>query len=400
MTSPSFDLPALRTLEFPWTDSPDTPVVYLNTAATGPLPARSVAMLEDWTRRRMTPWTITDHDTIFPALRSTRAACARLVGADSAEIALMSNTSYGLSLAAQSLPLLDGDVVVASADEFPTVVASWRTPQPTRRIEVRLVAPRNGWPDEDALIDELDRSNAKALAVSWVSFATGYRADLKRLGAACRERGAFFVVDAMQGLGVIPLDVTECNVDVLACGGFKWLLAPWGSGFAYVRKALINDMNPPALGWLFSPQQEDYTRGLDFNAPLYDDARRFEVMTLPSQDLAAMGLSIDLLSSIGVDAIASHVTALANRIVQWALAEPRVRLVTPQDPQRRAGIVSVAPPNAAEASKALRAAGVIHSLRQGALRLSPHCFNTAAEVDAALDILGRILDRSSEARAS
>lgn len=384
-------LAQLRATEFPWTTAPGTRTLYLNNAATGPLPARSVALLDDWTHRRMTPWRITDHETVFPALRRTRESCARLVGATAAEIALTPNTSYGLSLAAQALPLRDGDVIVASADEFPTVVAAWRTTQPTRHLDVRLVPTRDGWPDEDALIRELDRSAAKVLAVSWVGYATGYRLDLERLGAACKERGVYFVVDAMQGLGVAELDVKRAEIDVLACGGFKWLLAPWGSGMTFIRADLIQQMNPPALGWLFSPRQEDYTSGLVFDAPLYDDARRFEVMTLPSQDMAALGCSVDLLLEIGMAQLESAVRSLADQIVSWAARRRDVHVVTPSDPRRRAGIVSLAMPNVEDVSQRLRGHGVIHSLRQGALRFSPHVYNTPDEVDLAMAMLDSLL---------
>jgi selenocysteine lyase/cysteine desulfurase len=256
---------------------------------------------------------------------------------------------------------------------------------------VHLVPTRDGWPDEDALIRELDRTGAKALAVSWVGYVTGYRLDLERLGAACRDRGAFLVVDAMQGLGACELDVQRAQIDVLACGGFKWLLAPWGSGLTYVRHDLIAQMNPPALGWLFSPWQEDYTTGLVFDAPLYEDARRFEVMTLPSQDMAAMGCSLDLLLDVGVDKIARYVSSLSDRLVVWAEARPDVRLVSPADPARRAGIVSIETPDVADISKRLRAMGVIHSLRRGALRFSPHFYNTADEIDEALAMLDSLL---------
>src|SRR5262249_37192998 len=154
-------------------------------------------------------------------------------------IALLPNTSYGLSLAAHSLPLADGDVVVTSEGEFPTVVAAWQNVEQTRGIELRLLPARGALPDEDALLRAIREPRVKVLAVSGGGFAKGYRVDLARLGAACRERGVYFVVDAIQGLGAVTLDLERCPVDVLACGGFKWLLAPWGAGFVYVRHDLV-----------------------------------------------------------------------------------------------------------------------------------------------------------------
>jgi selenocysteine lyase/cysteine desulfurase len=381
-----YDLGALRAAEFPWADSGD--VIYLNHAATGPMPSRTVALAQDWTERRRRPWTITDAETVFPALRRTREACAHLVGASAEEIALLPNTSYGLNLAAQSLPLAQGDVVVSCEGEFPTVVAVWENVRERLGIDVHVVPACGGLPDEDALLEAIRAPRVKVVCVSWVGYVHGARLNLTRLGAACRERGVWFVVDAIQGLGAATLDVSQTPVDVLACGAFKWLLAPWGAGFCYVRGELIPTMRPPALGWLMGPSQEDYTRAMRHDAPLYDDARRFEVMTLPSQDLAAMGTSVGLLLELGASRVAAHVSELTGLIVAWAAERPGVRLVTPADPDRRAGIVSVAPSDPARVSSRLRAAGVIHSLRPGGvLRISPYLYNTLAEVDAALERL-------------
>jgi cysteine desulfurase / selenocysteine lyase len=383
LSSHTYDVDALRAREFPWTQDGDH--IYLNNAGTGPLPQRTVDTLHEWTEARTQPWRITDHEVVFPALARTRAQCARLIGADAAEIALVPNTSAGLNLAARALPFEPGDVVLTFEREFPSLVYAFRAAAESREITLRLLpAIEQGWPDEEALIAALDEPRVRAVVVSWVAFATGYRLDLARIGAACRARGIFFIVDAMQGLGPATLDVEACAIDILACGGFKWLLAPWGSAFAYVRRALIERLPPPAAGWLVGPRGEDYTRLLDYDLTYYDDARRFEVMTLASQDFAAFGRSLDLLHELGPQAVEAHVRTLTDRIVDWARDRAHMRLVTPADPARRAGIVSIAPPDAVAASQRLRAAGVLHSLREGSIRFAPYAYNTVADVDAAL----------------
>jgi selenocysteine lyase/cysteine desulfurase len=243
-------------------------------------------------------------------------------------------------------------------------------------------------PDEDALLRALDEvPRVRAVTVSWVSFATGYRLDLARIGAACRERGVYFVVDAMQGVGPRVLDVARCNVDVLACGGQKWLMSPWGTGFVYVRDELVAKLEPSAVGWMSVRGSDDFARLVDYDFTYRDDARRFEVITLPFQEFAGLNASLELLLELGREAVEAHVTGLADRIVRWAESRSDVRLVTPADPARRAGIVSLAPRDPAAASARLTSAGVSHSLREGAIRLSPHCYNTEAEVDAALATL-------------
>jgi selenocysteine lyase/cysteine desulfurase len=211
--------------------------------------------------------------------------------------------------------------------------------------------------------------------------------DLRRLGDACRARGAWFVVDAIQGIGAVPLDLRRTPVDVLACGAQKWLLSPWGTGFTYVRRELVERLLPPDVSWYAQEGTEDFSRLLDYRLAWRPNAQRFEMVTLPYQDFAGMNASLSLFHALGPAAIAAHIARLTDRLVRWASDHPRVRLVTPAEPSRRAGIVSLAPADPAVASARLTAAGVAHSLREGTIRLSPHCWNTEAEVDRALEAM-------------
>jgi len=382
----TFDPDVLRRREFPWTLQ--EPRIYLNNAGTGPLPRRTIETLDSWNARRAQPWLVSDRDVVFPALRRTRALCAQLVGASPREIALISNTSYGLSVAAHALPIGPGDVVLMFEREFPGVVYAWTAIGKTRGFVLRCIPTCDGLADEDALLAALDAPDVRAVVLSWVGFATGYRADLTRLGQACRARGIYFVIDAIQGVGVSPLDVHESQVDILACGGQKWLLGPWGAGFLYVRESIITHLQSPIVSWLVGPYGEDYARLLDYDFTSYDDARRFEVMTLAAQDFAAMGSSIELILELGVDSIAQYVRTLIDRVIEWAHGRSDVRVVTPVEPSRRAGIVLIAPASPEATSRRLTDAGVAHSLREGAIRLSPHYYNTEPEIEAALRIFG------------
>ena len=381
----SYDVEAVRRAEFPWAARGES--VFLNNASTGPLPARALAAVDAFNRMRAEPFRLSD--TIqFATLARARELTARLINADAGEIALMGNTTYGINLAARALPLAEGDVVVSVDREFPANVYPWMA-LGERGVRLELLPCADGLPDEEALVRALDRPEVRALTVSWVQFATGYRADLRRLGDLCRERGVWFVVDAIQGLGAATLDVRACHVDLLACGAQKWLLSPWGSGFLYVRRELVERLRPHDVGWMAVRGSDDFTRLVDYEYVLRDDARRFEVITLPFQDFAGYAASLELFHELGPGDVEAHVASLASRIVAWALARDGVRLVTPADPARRAGVVSVVPAgDAAAASARLRAAGVVHSLREGAIRLSPHLYNTADEVDRALALLG------------
>jgi len=229
----------------------------------------------------------------------------------------------------------------------------------------------------------------RVLAVSFVQFANGYRADLGRLGAACRANGTFLVVDGIQGVGNSTLDVRETPVDILACGGQKWLLSPWGSGFVYVRRELISALEPAVTGWMAFEGTDDFSRLIDYNPTFRSDARRFEMVTLPFQDFHGMTTSVGMLAELGVDDIAQYARTLHEPVLHWA-EENGVRVVSPSDEAHRSAIVCLAPAHPAEAYHALKRAHVVCSLREGAIRLAPHCYNTVEEMERVLDVLDQL----------
>lgn len=379
----SYDVHALRAREFPWAERGES--IYLNNASTGPMPVRSVVAQNEFTARRAEPFRLADDDQ-FAVVRKSRELCAQLINASTDEIALMVNTTYGINLAARALPLCQGDVVLTYDGEFPANIYPWMALE-RRGVRLERIPLVGGLPDEEALHVALDRPEVKAVTVSWVQFASGYRTDLARLGRACREREIFMVVDAMQGLGGATLDVRNTPIDILACGGQKWLLSPWGTGFSYVRQELVRQLEPEAVGWLAMSASDDFTRLTDYEFRYREDARRFEVFTLPFQDFAGMNASLGLLLELGPAAVAEHVNRLANRLTSWAADRFDVRLVTPSDPLHRAGVIAIAPRDPQPVSARLTKAGVVHALREGAIRLSPHGYNTVEEVDQALAIM-------------
>lgn len=384
----TFDIEALREREFPWAARGEA--IYLNNASTGPLPQRTLAALRDFDERRAAPYRLSD-DLQFATLAHGRELIARLINADTEEIGLAVNTSYGLNLAAFSLPLGAGDVVLTPDREFPANVYPWMQLARRRGVVYKRIPLCDGAVDEQALRRELEDPAVRAVSVSWVGFATGYAVDLEAIGRACRARGAYFIVDAIQGLGPLTLDVRACHIDVLACGAQKWLLSPWGAGFVYVRRDLITELEPHDVSWMAVKGSDDFRRLVDYDLTWRDDARRFEFITLPFQDFAGMNASLELIHELRPRAIAEHVATLADAIVLWAAGQRDVELLTPSVPKRRAGIVSLRMSNASAVSAALSAAGVSHSLREGAIRLSPHFYNTGEEIRRALGTIERLL---------
>ncbi len=380
----SYDVDALRAKEFPWMD-PAT-AVFLNSASTGPLPRRTVEAVGAFTDLRHMPHRMPD-ELLFDTLARSRRLVAQLINASPTEIALSVNTSYGINVAAAALPLGPGDVVVVPDGEFPANMYPWLELAPRRGAAVRVIPLRGGLPDEVALLAAVDDPAVKIVAVSWVGFATGYRFDLVELGRRCRARNVHLVVDAIQGLGPLTLDVRAVQPSILACGAQKWLLSPWGAGFTYVREDLIRTLDPPFVSWMAVKGSDDFRKLLDYDMTWRDDARRFEFITVPFQDFAGMNTSLELLLELGPSAVAAHVERLADVVVAWARGRDDMRLVTPADAARRAGIVCVAPPDPEATSQRLKAAGIAHSQREGAMRLAIHGFTTGADVARALEVM-------------
>ena len=377
----TIDTERLRRDEFAWMDAGDT--IYLNAASTGPSPRRSIEAQIDFTRRRASPHLV-GFDDQFGTLDRCRALIAGLIGATTGEIALATNTGAGINLAAWGLPLGPGDEVVVPDGEFPANMYPWLAAAQTRGYGVHVVPLRDGLFDEDALLAALERPGVRALSVSWVGFSSGVRADLDRIGAACRARNVYFVVDAMQGVGALTLDVSKTPIDVLACGGQKWLLSPWGTGFTYVRRAVLESVTPQPVSWMGVRDSDDFSRLANYDLTWRDNARRFEQVTLPYQDFAGMAESLELLRELGADAVCSHIHALAHRLLVGA-RERGVPLVTPDG--FHGGIASVRPRDASAASARLDVAGVIHSVREGTIRLAPHCYTTDEDIARTLQAL-------------
>ena len=376
---------ALRTAEFPWTA--DT--IYLNNASIGPIPERTRRALDEFTAKRTAPHLLPDRE-LFAGLAAARLGVAQLINADPSEIALATNTGFGLHLAARALPLKAGDTVLLSDKEFPANVYPWLLLR-EQGIKVEMAHCRpEGWPDEEHLLERLRDPTVRVLAVSFVQFSNGYRVDLKKLGAACRANGTFLVVDGIQGVGNSVLDVRETPIDILSCGGQKWLLSPWGSGFVYVRKELIASLEPMITGWMAFEGTDDFSRLTEYNPTFRADARRFEMITLPYQDFVGMTTSLGLLLEIGVRDVAEVTRAMHDPVVKWA-QENDVRIASPLDERHRSAILCVAPPKAVEAYHGMKRARVVCSLREGAIRLSPHCYNTMEEMEKVIEVLDDLM---------
>lgn len=360
--------------------------IYLNSASIGPMPARSVAILAACNRDRARPalWPV---ERLNAILKESRWLASRLINAGEDEIALMPNTTTGLNIAARALPLGRGDVVLTFDGEFPSNVYPWLVRSGEGITLERIPRTVEGWPDEARLHERLGDPAVRAVMVSLTQFSNGYTLDLAALSQTTRALGKWLIVDAIQALGQVPVDLRATPVDFLACGGQKWLLGPWGTGFLYVRRELIQEFTPTFAGWAAFKGTDDYTRLTSYDPEPWSDARRFELITLPVQDFAAMNASVGLLLEVGIESIATYIQSLHSAVIEWA--EQHGATITSPTGAHGSGILCLRPRGDVTAAyQRLQAAGVSCSLREGAVRLSPHLFSRQPDLAAVMGRLG------------
>ncbi len=361
---------------------------YLDCAAQGPFPGETAEAVRRALRLKEHPEEITPE--LFEELpERARSAAARLIGCHPSSITLGTGASHGLNVAALGLPLRRGDEVLMAQGEFPAVVHPFMN-LAAAGITARLVEPDAGRiVSTDALIAAIG-PNTRAIAVSLVAFATGYRADLAALGEACRERGLFLVVDGAQAIGGIEFRVGDYPIDVLAVSGYKWLFGPYGTGFAYVSPRIMERMRVAFVNWQTVEGATQLNRAFDYTVRFKEGACRFDVAETASfLNLSGFAASVEFLNRVRVPTIEAHVTRLLDRLIAGLEGRP-LRVVSDLQAKRRSTILALEA-GSLDATrrvwKQLADARVIVSLRDNLIRVSPNIYNTPEEIDRLLAAL-------------
>ena len=349
---------------------------YLDHAAVAAITAPAAAAM-----KRNIAQALEEGDTAWPEwtrqLRDMRASAAQLIGAHPDEIALMPNTTAGITLVAEGLDWRSGDNIVTLADEYPSNLYPWMN-QAHRGIETRFVPTANGRVDYDQLADYCDE-RTRIITVSWVAFSNGCRRDLKTIAEIAARRGALFFVDAIQGLGAFPLDVRQTPIDFLAADGHKWMLGPEGAGIAYIRRDRLATLRAVGVGAHSVVHDHDYTH-IELN--LKTTAARYEGGSINVPGMVGLGASLDLLQSLGIENIAEALLDITDYACT-ELAKLGLRIISPREGDERSGIVSFEFPSAdlAAVRRHCHAQGVALAARAGRLRISPHGYNTHDDIE-------------------
>jgi selenocysteine lyase/cysteine desulfurase len=353
-------------------------LIYLNHAAVAPLCRRSAEAMQHLAQD-CNQFGSLHYEEWLEAYDGLRRAAARLVNGEASEIALVKNTSEGISTIALGLDWKPGDRIVAFREEFPANFYPWK------RLEQKGVAVT--WLSVEDSLEEIDRASkgARLLSISFVQFLSGYRAPVQEIGEICRRNGVIFLVDAIQGLGAFPLDVQACHIDALAADGHKWLLGPEGCAILYVSKELQGHVEPVEFGWTNVAGYNDYGSR---DMALRPDAGRFEPGTLNTIGCYGLRASIELLLEVGVGEIAPVVQNLGDRIAAGVEARG-FEVLGRRTPETGAGIVSFRKNGVPETEvlRVLKAAGVSAAARAGWVRTSPHFYISPEEIERFLSAL-------------
>jgi len=374
------DWPALRA-EFPtlerWT--------YLDVARKTIPPRRQERALQEYTRdvyenAGADAWSAAN-------VAETRAAMADLLGAKPAEIAFTRNTTDGLNLAAHAFALAPGDNVVLTDMEHLANVWVWKHWE-AKGVEIRYARHRDWRLPIEAFLERMD-GRTRVVSTAYVTYGNGYRVDLPRLGAACRERGVRLVVDGVQAAGILAAPLSSLNADIVAIGGHKGLFGLTGSGIVYCREELVNDVaapfvKPPAAT---APEAARAHAGSQFDYMRV--AHRFEGGNPNFLGLRVLRRGAAFIRSIGLAHIEARVRALTTTCLE-RLAAAGLPTRTPQPWEERAQIVSVPAPDAAGIMARLREKDrIVVNVKDDALRVSMSFFNNEEDIDRAVRAIAR-----------
>ena len=351
---------------------------YLNHAAVSPLPLPTLQAVEAQLKDVHENGSVNFQDWLS-VKEQARRLLAGLLGARPEQVAFMRNTSDALSTVANGFNWRQGDNIVTFRGEFPSNIYPWLRIRDVFGVELRMCEEREGRVDFEDLTRLIDQKT-RIVTISQVQFASGFRMDLERLGRLVRQHDALLVVDAIQALGVVPIDVEAELVDVAAGGSHKWLLAPEGVGYLYLSDRARERIQPTLVGWISVPQPEDFQ---DFEQGWNRGTLAWETGTGPAALMYGLKTSLELLTGLGVVQTAHYLEDLTDHLCERFESSP-YHVVSSRALGEKSQIVCVRHNGGMSAMALyvhLKKQNIITAPRGDRLRIAPHVYNTAAEVD-------------------
>lgn len=363
-------------------------VAYLNAASQGPLPLKSVRASQAALEWKKLPHKIPDAE-YFGLPDRIRSLLAKILGAEPDEFAVTSGASSGMCAVASNFPWKPDDEVLIGRGEFPAHFSTFMPLANDGRLRVKIVAPRDRFLTASDYIQQFT-PHTRLVSVSLVRFDDGSRIDLERLAESCRKSGVALLLDLSQCACAIPLNLRASGADFAVSSGYKWLLGPYGTGFFWVRRESMHKLRPSPFYWTaLEGARNFHSLPLDKIAPV-PGARRWDAAeTANFTNLAALQASLEFIDSVGVETIYNHTQQLVSQIIE-RLPHDTCVLSSPADAASRGSYICVAARKSErtkELYEKLQKAQVLVSLRENALRISPHLYNTARDIAKLIAVL-------------
>jgi cysteine desulfurase/selenocysteine lyase len=329
--------------------------------------------------------------TWYRDIEKLRVLSAELINCQRDEIAFIKNTGEGLSIVANGIDFRPGDRIVTTAVEYPANIYPWMEQARRHGCELVMVPEETDAQGRcvvrlDKILEAAAHPRTRLVTLSHVEFASGQRLDIARVGKLCREQGKLFCVDAIQTMGIIPVDVQAMCIDFLAADGHKWLLGPEGAGVFYIRRELIESTRPLTIGWMNVINAMDYGH---YDYTLKPDAGRYECGTYNVPGLLALKAAVELLAGVGIDAVSRRVFELTSHFAEQ-VARKGYRVFSPRGEDEWSGgiaFTSEVHDQQAIFIKLRKEHRIEIALREGRLRCSPHFYNTREQMDRLTDLL-------------
>jgi len=365
-------------------------VTYLNLAGQAPMPRTSIRAAQAAIEWKKYPHHKLD-STFFEVPNRIRASVARLVGGKPEEIAITTGASNGMAAVAYGLSWKPGDEVVTAKGEFPLQYTAWKPMEEREGIKLKIVPPRERFITADDLLAAMT-AKTRLVSVSLVRFDDGSLLDAARVAAACHAQGALLLLDISQCCGAMTLEAEKLGADFMVCAGYKWLLGPFGTGFFWAKSEHIGNMRPGPFYWMAVAGSDNFS-SLAFDDPKpAPAAKRWDTAEAASYfnfNLVAMDVSLDFVVRAGPDTVAAHNRKLIDQMYE-RLPKDRCVPASPLDAAHRGPygcFAARSPEKTAALYDTLRKAGVITSLRQGSIRVSPHLYNTERDIDRLISVV-------------
>jgi len=363
--------------EFPVTDE----IIFFDHARVAPLPKRVQQAVTTFVNEA-TQFGTAHYNSWVQEIECTRKKFSQLINADPEEVAFVKNTSEGISNVANGFDWKQGDNVIIPDIEFPANVYPWWN-QKQRGVETRMVKSVEGRVLFDDLIKQVD-DRTRVLSISSVECNSGFRTNLNRLGTFCKEKGILFFVDAIQSLGVLPMDVKKDHIDFLSADGHKWMLSVEGLGGFYISKNVVERVRPTTMGWGNVLNAEDF---MDYDCTIKKDAKKFEEGTPNTLSIHAFGAALELLLEEGINNIEKRLMSLGDFIID-ELNRRNIKIYSSTLLAERSGNISfILNKDISSLYSFMLNNKVKLTVRDGLIRLSPHFYNNKDEVLQVLNLL-------------